>query len=109
MLDQSGLITGCRPQVKQKIANVTGRAKKRVRRSSNKSGVGRGVDRMTEENRGLREAQVAKGRVGFSYSQIKLISNDECQKKLKGIYKVHPSHLCGYKPGSLSFSLVVFL
>ena len=69
MLDQSGLITGCRRQVKQKIANVTGRAKKRrVRRSSDKRSVGRGVDRMTEENRGLREAEVAKGRVEFSYS-----------------------------------------
>ena len=56
MLDQSGLITGCRRQVRQRIANVTKRAKKRrVRRSSEK----RSVDRMTEETGGLRQAEVA--------------------------------------------------
>ena len=76
MLDQSGLITGCRRQVKQRIANVTRRAKRRrVRRSPEKrehetrsSGSNLDVDRMTEENRGLREAEVAKGIVEFSFS-----------------------------------------
>jgi len=82
-------------QVKQRIANVTRRAKRRrVRRSPEKrehetrsSGSNLDVDRMTEENRGLREAE------------IKLISNDECKKKLAGIYKIHPSHICGFTPG----------
>ena len=65
MLDQSGLITGCRRQVRQRIANVTKRAKKRrVRRSSEKRSVDRSsekrsVDRMTEETEGLRQAEVA--------------------------------------------------
>ena len=74
MLDQSGLITGCRRQVKQRIANVTRRAKRRrVRRSPKKKehetrSSYLDVDRMTEENRGLREAEVAKGTVLFSYS-----------------------------------------
>ena len=63
---------------------------------------------MTEENRGLREAEVEKGRVKFSFSQIKLISNAECKKKLAGKYKVFPSHICGFKPGSLSFSSLLF-
>ena len=74
MLDQSGLITGCRRQVKQRIANVTRRAKRRrVRRSPKKRehetrSSYLDVDRMTEENRGLREAEVAKGTVEFSFS-----------------------------------------
>ena len=63
---------------------------------------------MTEENRGLREAEVAKERVKFFFSQIKLISNAECKKKLKGIFKVYGSHICGFKPGSLSFSSLLF-
>ena len=63
---------------------------------------------MTEENNGLREAQVEKGCVKFSFSQIKLISNAECKKKLAGIYKVYPSHICGFTPGSLSFSSLAF-
>ena len=63
---------------------------------------------MTEENRGLREAEVEKGRVKFFFSQIKLISNAECKKKLAGIYKIHPSHICGFTPGSLSFSSLLF-
>ena len=73
MLDQSGLITGCRRQVRQRLANVTGRSKKRrVRRSPKKkmkeTRSNLGLDRMTEENKGLREAEVAKGTVWFSYS-----------------------------------------
>ena len=73
MLDQSGLITGCRRQVRQRLANVTGRSKKRrVRRSPKKkqheTRSNLGLDRMTEENKGLREAEVAKGTVQFSYS-----------------------------------------
>ena len=74
MLDQSGLITGCRRQVKQRIANVTRRAKRRrVRRSPKKRehetrSSKLDFDRMTEENRGLREAEVAKGIVEFSFS-----------------------------------------
>ena len=52
--------------MKQRIANVTRRAKKRrVRRSSEK----RSVDRMTEETGSLREAEVAKrNSVEFSFS-----------------------------------------
>ena len=63
---------------------------------------------MTEENRGLREAEVEKRRVKLFFSQIKLISNAECKKKLAGIYKIYPSHICGFTPGSLSFSSLLF-
>ena len=55
----SVLITVCHRQVRQKIANVTGKASKwRVRRS---------VDRMSEENRNLREAEVPKMKVEFLF------------------------------------------
>ena len=36
--------------------------------------------------------------------QIDLISNEECKKKLRGILKIHPTHLCGFKPGTNLFS-----
>ena len=101
MLDQSVLITGCHRQVRQKIANVTGKAKKwRVRRS---------VDRMSAENRNLREAEVQKRNVEDPFSsQVKLISNDKCKKKYEGIYKIHHTHICGFTPGSF-FTFGLFL
>ena len=101
MLHQSGLITECHWQKRQKISVDRKMQKQRVR-------LKRSVDRMTEENRGLREAEVEKGRVKFFFSQIKLISNAECKKKLAGIYKIYPSHICGFTPGSLSFSSLLF-
>ena len=55
MLDQSRLITGCLWQKRQIIAEDRRKMKKRkVRRK-------RSVDHMTEENKGLREAEVAEG------------------------------------------------
>ena len=54
MLHQSGLITGCLWQKRQKISVDRKMQKQRVR-------LKRSVDRMTEENNGLREAEVAKG------------------------------------------------
>ena len=55
MLHQSGLITGCLWQKRQRIEEDRRKMKKqRVR-------LKRSVDRMTEENNGLREAEVAKG------------------------------------------------
>ena len=91
-----GMTTGLCRQVRQqifykkKIANQTTR---RIRRS---------VDRMSEEKNVLREAEVAKVTELFN-SQIKIISNAECQKKLKGVYKIDPTHICGSTGSHPSF------
>ena len=39
--------------------------------------------------------------------QIDLISNVECKKKLRGILKIHPTHLCGFKPGTNCFPFLL--
>ena len=58
-----------------------GASKRRKRRK-------RQVDRMTEEMRGLREAEVA------------LIPNKECKEKLEGKLTVTANHICALTPGS---------
>ena len=98
---------GCFRQVRQeifykkKIANKTTRQKiKTIRRMR------RSVDRMSEEKRVLREAEVAKEKEFFN-SQIQIVSNAECQKMFTGIYKIDPTYICGYSPGfHLLFSRV---
>ena len=94
---------GCFRQVRQeifykkKIANKTIRQKiKTIRRMR------RSVDRMSEEKRVLREAEVAKEKEFFN-SQIQIVSNAECQKMFKGIFTIVPKHICGHKSGSPPF------
>ena len=39
-------------------------------------------------------------KVKFSNSQIKIISNAECQKMFQGFYTIDPKHICGHASGS---------
>ena len=50
--------------MRQKIANVTGKAKKAFKEGRR---VRRSVDRMSEENRSLREAEVPQRKVEFLF------------------------------------------
>ena len=42
-------------------------------------------------------------KVKFFNSQIKIISNAECQKMFQGFYTIDPKHICGHKSGSPPF------
>ena len=48
----------------------------------------RQVERMSEEMGGLKE------------SEVTIITNKECEEKLKGFHKVKPTYICALTPGS---------
>ena len=75
---------------------------KRFRRSANSKDEAEDQMSKEEEEGGFRKAEVEK-KENFFNSQIKIISNIECQKKLEGVYKIDPTHVCGFSPGSLPF------
>ena len=64
-----------------------------------------------EQRKAERKESSSRGGGGKNYkviffnSQIEIISNAECQKMLKGVYKIDPTHVCGFAPGFHPFLL----